>query len=192
MRAVVIALILVFVSTSASASGQKPLVLDFIVDPDVRARFSSDDAFNEGMINIVSRASLIFNAEIGRRLEIGEIRIGTPNEAEEEFYMEQLLPWLKKEKRSRNFLVFIIGRTLRWGRDLESVPLDGAASIRDRLMVTIYYSTDIQHAVSIFLHELGHLCGAKHSEALPSIMSPTRNNSMSFGEQTQVIRENCR
>lgn len=191
MRAVVIALILVFVSASASAFGQKPLVLDFIVDPDVRARFSSDHVFNEGMTDIVSRASLIFNAEIGRRLEIGEIRIGTPNEAEEEFYVEQLLPWLKKEKRSRNFLVFIIGRTLRWGLDLESNSLDGAASIRYGFIVTTHYSTDTQRTISIFLHELGHLCGAKHSEALLSIMSPTRNNSISFGEQTQVIRENC-
>lgn len=146
------------------------------------------------MVDIVSRASLVFNAEIGRRLEIGEIRIGLPNKAGEKFYVEQIFSWLKKEKRSRNFLVFIIGRSLGWWSEyLDLAPLDGVASIRNGFMVTTHYSTDIQHTISIFLHELGHLCGAGHSETLPSIMSPKRNNSisLSFGEYIGIIRDNC-
>lgn len=58
---------------------KNPLVIDFIVDPAIQQRsgYNYENIYNL-VDDIVTRASLIFNFEIGRTLTVGTVQIGTP------------------------------------------------------------------------------------------------------------------
>lgn len=63
---------------AANASEQKPLILDFVADPAILQRTGNNATVVEIVQDIVGRASLIFNAEIGCRLVVGRIEVAAP------------------------------------------------------------------------------------------------------------------
>lgn len=197
-----IVLIILVVAARASAFDQKPpLVIDFIVDPDVRQRFASDQDLRATVEDTVMRASLIFHANIGRRLRVGNVRIGLPPGVSQQIFIGEALAWLVKNNDGKgNFLVFLSGRPifLYDGYSEETgkpVPryFSGYADFSGQHSLVIF-SSDSQRAALILLHELGHNCGAGHSEDQLSIMYENNNHAatpLSFKEYASRVREQC-
>lgn len=167
-------------ATPVFAIDQKnPLVIDFIVDPEIPQGTVED---------IVMRASIIFNLEIGRRLTVGTVQIGTPIKNRDEVAEpKDLFAWLnKREGGEGKFLVFLSKAPFF---DLKHDRLLGGES-EDRLIL-LEYVFETQRVAFVLLHEIGHLCGARHSTDITSIMSTRTNRKMSYEKAISEIRERC-
>lgn len=193
-----IALIAIFaVSISAPCLGyeeEPSLEINLVVDPLIRERFSDDSAFGAYLEDLISRASIIFNSEIGKHLRIGTVMVSAPprngRAADLVEEPEVLMAWLKKQDRgSGRFLAFLTNSPF-YDRGHNRF-LGGYSDPRGNRLFLVEYAFETQRMAMVILHEIGHLCGAGHSENGPSIMSRMKNNSLSFEEHALIIRRNC-
>lgn len=191
-RAVLAIALLLFAALTASADKRKSdVIINFIVDPEIKKRFGTEAEFIFYLDDLVSRASLIFNADIGKRLKLGSVKINTPsknkNAVEEP---ETLISWLKKQDDgSGGFLIFFTN-TPFFDRSHNRL-LGGYSEQKGNRLLLVEYTFETQRISMVILHQIGHLCGAEHSEGNPSIMSNTKNDSISFEEHIPIIRKNC-
>jgi len=195
MRIPVVLITTLLVASLATAH-EKPdknttLIVNLIVDPEIREKFDRESEFVSYLNELLSRASLIFNAEIGRHFELGSIKIGTRAKdryktEEPEFFMS----WLRRQDDGRGRFVIFFTNTAFFDRDHARL-LGGYSDPNGNRLLLVEYAFETQRVAMVILHHIGHLCGAGHSEDPPSIMSRTRNNSISFKEHKEVIQKNC-
>mgnify|MGYP001597821162 CR=1 FL=1 len=196
MRKFAILLVLVFAAAPVHAFEERPpLVIDFIIDASLQARFANGEDLREHINDLVSRASMIFNAGIGRKIAIGELVFATPPGDGETLYVDKTFEWLERQKKALGKNRFLILLTYRFlYKNPSALPWDGGADKANGLAIVVHYSIDVQRISSTLLHEIGHLCGARHSEDKSSIMYENNNDSatpLSFKEYTSLVREQC-
>ena len=193
MRVITLSLffLIVFTAIVLSAADEKPpLIVNIVADPLLRDRFKSQKEFETHILSIINRASLIFNADIGRRLVPGVIEIGLPPNTGFSIDDNSAFAWLeqKMSKHPSRFWVFLIYRPLA------SCIIPGVWSgcgMMNEAYSIVVYSSDIDYTMRNMLHELGHNCGADHSKSEDSIMYFNDRNAISYGDKTGIIREKC-
>ncbi len=190
----VAALILAFLAITAfhSAAGEEkpPLTINIVADPLLRDRFKSQEEFEAHLFGIINSASLIFNADIGRRLVPGAIEIGLPPNTGFSVDNNNAFVWLseKLKRHPSRFWVFLIDRPLA-SCNIPGI-WTGCALMNESRSIVVYNS-DIRFVVQNLLHELGHNCGADHSASRDSIMYSSDQNATSYGDKTGIIRDKC-
>lgn len=187
--AVVVPLPAVAESGSASAE-QAPLTVNVAADPALAERFASHEELVAHLDEIIDRASLIFHADIGRRLRLGRVEVGLPPKTGIAVDATTAFQWLaeKVKRHPARFWLFIINRPLAPCSFLLTV--NGCALLDDSRSI-ISYNSDLRFVVEILLHEIGHNCGSGHSDSRNSIMHERSNGSSSYGDKTGIIREKC-
>ena len=196
MRIVILVLsaafaVFVFVPSMPSAADKKPpLTVSIVADPLLRDRFATPEEFKAHILDIINRASLIFNADIGRRLVPGVVEIGLPPNAGFSINDKSAFAWLGKKfkKRPSRFWVFFINRPLA-SCHIPGI-WSGCAMMNEAYSI-VAYNSDIVYTIQNLLHELGHNCGADHSKSEDSIMYFFGRNATSYGDKTGIIRDTC-
>lgn len=187
-------LILIFIAFAAFPTEAKeekpPLAVSIVADPLLRGRFNTQEEFDAHILDIINRASLIFNMNVGRRLVLDALEVGLPpntgfiiNDINAFEYLSE-----KLNKHPSRFWVFLIYRPLA-SCNIQGI-LAGCAVMNESRSIVVYNS-DIRFAVQNLLHELGHNCGANHSESKNFIMYVNDRNAVSYGDKTSIIRDNC-
>ncbi|MDP3947926.1 MAG: hypothetical protein Q8Q41_04540 [bacterium] len=181
----------VLIPPAPSTGDDKPsLAVSIVVDPLLRDRFKSQEEFEVHILNIISRASLIFHAEVGRRLVPGAIEIGLPPDAGSSIDDKSAFAWLseKLKRRPSRFWVFLIDRPLT-SCHIPGI-WSGCGMMNDPRAIVVYNS-DARYVAQNLLHEIGHNCGADHSESKESIMYLFDQGAATYGDKAGIIREKC-
>ncbi|MBI2446809.1 MAG: hypothetical protein HYV51_03285 [Parcubacteria group bacterium] len=192
MRAISLILffLIVFATIPSIADEKPPLIVSIVIDPLLRDRFATPEEFETHILDIINRASLIFHAEVGRRLVPRVIEVGLPPNTGFSINDKSAFAWLaeKLERHPSRFWVFLIDRPLA-SCDIPGI-WSGCAMMNESYSI-VAYNSDIGYTVQNLLHELGHNCGADHSEFEDSIMYFIGRNAVSYGDKTGIIRDTC-
>lgn len=182
-----------FVVSSGEAGS--PLVVGIVADPLLLDRFKNREEFEAHIRDIVNRASLVFHADVGRRLVPGEIEVGLPPNAGPSVESADVFAMLSGKlrrfdsaKRKPQFLVFLADRPLA-SCGIPGI-WSGCAILSDPRSIVVYES-DVGSVVGGLLHELGHNCGAGHSKSQDSIMYPWSRGNATYGDERETVRKNC-
>lgn len=188
-RIFLITLVFMIATPNFAIAQKTPIVIDFVVDPAIQQRPDYDyKSFYYLVEDIVMRASLIFNLEIYRPLKVGTVQIGTPiKDRNQVADPKDLFAWLKtRNGGSGQFIVFLSEAPFF---DLKHDRLLGGES--EGQLILLEYVFETQRVAFVLLHEIGHLCGVKHSIEITSIMSTKTNRGMSYEEAIPQIRRKC-
>jgi hypothetical protein len=177
----------------AANEEKPPLTISIAVDPFIKNRFPSQEELEEHLRDIVNRASLIFNADISRRLVLETVKIGLPPNAGTDINDTDAFAWLteKLKQHPSRFWVFLIDRPLA------SCNIPGTwygCALMNASQSIVVYNSDLLLTVLNLLHEIGHNCGADHSESENSIMYPLHRihrSVTSYGDKKEIIRQTC-
>ncbi|HEY4494883.1 MAG: hypothetical protein A3B89_02500 [Candidatus Buchananbacteria bacterium RIFCSPHIGHO2_02_FULL_40_13] len=182
--------LIVFAAIPSAANEKPPLTVGIVVDPLLRERFKTTKEFEAHITGIINRASLIFHANVGRRLVLGVIEVGLSPNTGFSIDDKSAFAWLaeKLERHPSRFWVFLIDRPLA-SCDIPGI-WSGCAMMNEAYSI-VAYNSDVSYTVQNLLHELGHNCGADHSEFEDSIMYFIGRNATSYGDKTGVIRDTC-
>ncbi len=193
MRVIIIAAFAIFIiipSVLSAIDEKPPLTVSIVVDPLLYDRFKSPEELEVHLLNIISRASLIFNADIGRQLVLDVIEVGLPPNAGLSIDDKSAFAWLKEKvkRHPSRFWVFLIDRPLA------SCNISGTWSgcgMMNNSISIVVYNSDLALTLRNLLHELGHNCGADHSESKISIMYPWGGNNVTYSDKVVIIRDTC-
>ena len=192
MRVIILILFssIVFATMPSAADEKPPLTVNIVADPLLRDRFTTQEEFKAHILDIINRASLIFHTEVGRRLIPGAIEVGLPPNTGFSIDDKSAFTWLaeKLKRHPSRFWVFLIYRPLA-SCDIPGI-WSGCAMMNEAYSI-VAYNSDIVYTIQNLLHELGHNCGADHSEFEDSIMYFIGRNATSYGDKTGVIRDTC-
>lgn len=174
----------------AAGDDKPPLTVSIAVDPLLRDRFKSQEELEAHLLDIINRASLIFNADVGRRLVPGVVEIGLPPNTGFSIDDKNAFAWLaeKLKRRPSRFWVFLIDRPLA------SCAIPGVwagCGVMNESRTIVVYVSDLASTLQNLLHEIGHNCGADHSESKDSIMYASGRNATSYGDKKGIIRDKC-
>lgn len=180
-----------------------PLTIEFIIDPEL-SRSIPHAAAEDKLKETVEQASLVFNYQVGRGLEIKKTTavIKLPAAWKEQILnADDILSWLKSFPKETDFIVFVSGRSLK---NAISESSGGYAFIstpeNKRRESAILYNSDAKAMKKILLHELGHNCGARHTDETGSGTDPAEESIMHSkitsdikydSKNLETIKENC-
>jgi len=183
-------LLIIFIAMPSAADKKLPLIVNIVVDPLLRDRFTTLEEFETHIFDIINRASLIFHADVGRRLVPGVIEVGLPPNAGFSIDDNSAFAWLeqKMNKHPSRFWVFLIYRPL--ASCIIPGVWSGCGMMNEAYSIAVY-SSDINYTMRNILHEFGHNCGADHSKSEDSIMYFNDRNAISYGDKTGIIRDTC-
>lgn len=177
-------------AVSAAGDEKPPLTISIVADPLLRDRFDSREEFEAYMLDLINRASLIFNADVGKRLVPGAVEVGLPPNAGFSIEDKSAFAWLgeKQQRRPSQFWIFLIDRPLA---SCHIPGIWGGCALMNESRSIVAYNSDLAFTLQNLLHEMGHNCGANHSESKSSIMHPVGQNATSYGDKAAIIREKC-
>src|SRR3989344_1424248 len=190
VAALFVAILVAALPLPAAGEEKSPLTVSIAVDPLLRDRFKSQEELEAHLLELLNRASLIFNADVGRRFVPGVGEIGLPPNTGFSIDDKNAFAWLaeKLKRRPSRFWVFLIDRPLA-SCHIPGV-WSGCGMMNDPRAIVVYNS-DARYVAQNLLHEIGHNCGADHSESKESIMYLFDQGAATYGDKVGVIREKC-
>src|SRR3989344_1117061 len=114
VAALFVAILVAALPLPAAGEEKSPLTVSIAVDPLLRDRFKSQEELEAHLLELLNRASLIFNADVGRRFVPGVVEIGLPPNTGFSIDDKNAFAWLaeKLKRRPSRFWVFLIDRPL--------------------------------------------------------------------------------
>jgi len=166
-----------------------PLTIEFIIDTKMLEEITVEE-IEKTVFQITGIANDAFSPQIGRYLAIAKITYdeGLPAEINKNIVLdERVLWWLLARHKNTDLTVFLTQRPLTHkGFIAVGIGSEGGGAS----MITL--NSDLTISVNILLHEIGHNCGAQHSDDTNSLMHKAASRNLTYDKESlKIIKENC-
>lgn len=178
-----------FLNAGADFGTKTPLTIEFIIDTKMQKEMTVEE-IEKTVLQITGIANDTFYQQVNRYLAIAKIIYNEkpPKEIDKNLVLdEKVLWWLLARSKDSDFIVFLTQRPLTYkGQVVIGIGSEGGGAS----MISL--NADLDISVNILLHEIGHNCGAQHSDDPKSIMNKAVSKSSIYDkENLKIIKENC-